>query len=42
MKRFLHEYWVWILAPMLVVAGLLIAVVVLTDSDPVGPFVYTF
>lgn len=39
MGRFLKEYWVWILAPVVVVALLLlIAFLVLGDGD--APFTY--
>ena len=39
MGRFLKEYWVWILAPVVVVALiLLVALLVLGDGD--APFAY--
>ncbi len=41
MFKFLRENWVWIVAPIVVMAVLLVVAVWLSqDSDQVTPFVY--
>ena len=44
MGKFLKEYWLWILAPIVIVFGLLIAVVAFGNSgegeDADQPFIY--
>lgn len=45
MGKFLKEYWLWIVAPIVLVFGLLIAVMVLDsltgdDDDTDQPFIY--
>jgi len=39
MLKFLRENWVWIVAPIVVVL-VIIAVLALTNDDPVSPFQY--
>lgn len=38
--RFLRENWVWIVAPIAVVAVLLLAIAFLSSGDDPSPFVY--
>ncbi len=41
MGKFLRENWIWIVAPIVIVAILCVIVVWLSqDSDPTAPFVY--
>jgi hypothetical protein len=40
MKTFLRENWLWIAAPFVIVAAVVITVIV-TTKDVVAPFVYT-
>ncbi len=41
MKEFLREFWLWILIPVLIVAGGILLLVFLSGgSDATSPFVY--
>lgn len=40
MGRFLRENWIWIVAPLVIVAILLIVIAVFSEKDAVTPFVY--
>ena len=40
MKNFLREYWLWILIPILLVVGLLLAALFLGLVDGASPFSY--
>ena len=37
---FLKEYWLWIVVPFVLVIGLILLFVMMTESDPVAPFQY--
>ena len=40
MMRFLRENWVWIVAPIAVVAVLLVTIAFFSGGDDTSPFVY--
>ena len=40
MKKFFREYWFYILAPVLVVALLLVAMIFMNGGEGDNPFVY--
>ena len=43
MGKFLRENWIWIVAPIVIVAILLVVVAWLfIPSDPTAPFIYNF
>lgn len=40
MKDFLREYWAWILAPLVLVLGLFVFVIVTQETDETSVFTY--
>ncbi|MEO6710105.1 MAG: DUF5989 family protein [Planctomycetota bacterium] len=42
MGKFLRENWIWILAPIVIVAVLCVIVAWLSSEDATAPFIYNF
>lgn len=40
MKNFLREYWFYIFAPIVIVAVLLVALILMTSNEDSPPFIY--
>jgi len=40
MGKFLRENWIWIVAPIVIVLGLFIAIILMQGSDEASPFIY--
>jgi hypothetical protein len=40
MGRFLRENWIWIVAPIVIVLGLFVAIILMQDSNDASPFIY--
>ena len=40
MRKFLKENWIWIVAPVITVVVAVVILLLTTESDPAGDFVY--
>jgi hypothetical protein len=40
MGTFLRENWIWIVAPIVIVLGLFVAIILLQGSEDASPFIY--
>ena len=40
MGNFFREYWIWILAPIVIILGILVVLILSTESGSDSPFIY--